>query len=194
MDFGLRVWAAVWVGDRVQEALGLSDRPSVSFGGLVFAPQVITGHVDSATLQSDAFQIGGVSFSSARLAFRDVRFQPDKLLLHHSGRVRVRTGAGVFGMTARDLEEALAARGVDVSVRFSGQEVLLSGGELPGDVRARPTIENDALVISGSSGVAFRLPLPALGGGIDYGGVALAGDEALLSVRVSGANLEGLVR
>jgi DUF2993 family protein len=190
----VRAWAGVWVGDRVQDALGLSDRPSVSFGALLCTPQVLNGDIDSATLQAEDFELGGVPFSSARLTFRDVTFQPSRLLLHHRGSVEVRMGAGVFGMTAQDLEEALRAHGSDVSIRFSGGRILLSGGALPQEVSAKPSVQGGDLVISGSSGVAFRLPLPALGDGIEYGGVALARNEALLSVRVRRARLEGLVR
>src|SRR5205814_7942745 len=103
------VWAGIWVGDRVQESLGLSKRPSVTFGGLLFTPQVVRGDIDSATLQAGDFEVGGIGFSSARLELRDVTFQASRLLLHHRGQIHVQTGDGVFGMTAGDLERALRA-------------------------------------------------------------------------------------
>ena len=192
LDFGARFWAGLWVGDRVQQALGLSHRPSVSFGGVLFTPQVLRGHITSATLQSGDLAIGGVPFSTARLTLRNVTFRPGDLILHHRGRIDVDEGAGVLGMTAQDLERALRVQGADVSVRFSGDQVLLSGGELAAEASTSPSLEEDSLVLSGSE-ATLRLPLPQLGQGIEYGGVAVAGDEALLSLRVSHASIEGLV-
>src|SRR5438132_12583446 len=83
LDFGLRVWAGYWVGDRIEEGLHLSKRPSVSFGGLLFAPQVIRGRIDSATLEADTFAVRGIQFSHARLTLDDVTFQTGPLALHH---------------------------------------------------------------------------------------------------------------
>jgi hypothetical protein len=193
LDVAARVWAGYWVGDQVQQALGLSSRPNASFGGVLFVPQVVSGRIESATLSSNGFEIGGIPFSRARLTFRDVTFRPGQLVLHRPGTVRVRGGAGVFGMTAPDLEEALRGHGVDVSVRFFGQDIRLSGGGLPREVAARPSVEDGALVLSGPVGALFRLPLPSLGDGMEFGGVAVAGDEALLSIRVTRATLRGLV-
>jgi hypothetical protein len=192
LDVGARVWAGLWVGDRVREALGVSDRPSVSFGGVLFIPQVLRGRITSATLQSDHLVVGGVSFSTARLTLRDVTFRPADLILHHRGRIDVDDGAGVLGMTTEDLERALRIHGADVSVRFSGGQILVSGGEPAEEVGTSPSVEGGSLVLSGST-ASFRLPLPQLGPGIDYGGVAVAGDEALLSLRITRARIEGLV-
>jgi hypothetical protein len=192
LDVGARVWGGLWVGDRVREALGLSRRPSVSFGGVLFTPQVLSGHITSTTLQSEDVVIGGVPFSSARLSLRNVTFRPGDLILHHRGRIDVEGGAGVFEMTAQDLEEALRAHDEEVSVRFSGEQVVLSGGALANEVPTSPSVEVSTLVLSGS-GATLRLPLPQLGQGITYGGVAVAGDEALLSLRVARARIGGPV-
>ena len=194
LDYGLRVWAGLWVGDRTQEALHLSKRPSVSFGGLLFTPQVIHGHIDSATLESDDFKVRDVAFSHARLTFEDVRFQTGKLLLHHRGLVRVASGDGVLAMNGPDLTRAFRAAGVNVSIRISRGEILASGGSLPGQVTASATTDNGSLVLQASqAALAIRLPLPRLGHGITYTDVAVNGNEAELTVRVQGARLTRLV-
>ena len=189
LDFGLRVWSAIWVGDRVQSALGMSARPSVTFGGLLVTPQVVEGHIDSATLEARDFEAGGVAFSSARLKLRNVTFQTSRLLLHHRGVIEVRTGDGVLGMSALDLEKALGSAGAGVSVRFSGDRILLSGGSLPQEVGATPSVQGDTLVISSGASGSFRIALPPLGHGVQYRGAAVAGDQALLSVHLSRARL-----
>ena len=194
VDVGGRVWGGLWVGDRVREALGLSRRPSVSFGGVLFTPQVVSGHITSTTLQSENVVIGGVPFSSARLSLRNVTFRPGDLILHHRGRIDVEGGAGVFGMTAPDLEEALRAHGQDVWVRFSGEQVRLSGEGFQGEtMSATPSLEGADLVISGTFSEPVRFRLPALGQGIQYGGVVVAGDEILVSVRVTRARIAARV-
>src|SRR5919204_2104456 len=116
VDYGLRVWAGFWVGDRTQEALHLSKRPDVSFGGILFTPQVIDGRIDSATIEEGRFTVSGVPFAHARLTLDDVTFQTSKLLLHHRGPIRAASGDGVLDMTGPDLARAFQAHGVDVSI------------------------------------------------------------------------------
>jgi len=77
-------------------------------------------------------------------------------------------------------------------VRFAGDRIQLSGGELPQEVGATPSIEGNELVISmGSTATSLRLSLPQLGRGIQYRGVAVAGDQALLTVHMARARLLG---
>ena len=195
IDYGLRVWAGFWVGDRTEEALHFSKRPDVSFGGVLFTPQVVEGSIESATLEEDRFKVRGVPFSRGRLTLDHVTFQTGKLLLHHRGVVRANTGEGVLAMTGSDLETAFKAHGVDVSFAVSAGAMHASGGNLPQEVAVAPSIEDGALVVRSTEGapVAFRLPLPSLGSGITYGSVAIQGDEAELALKVKHARLAGLV-
>jgi len=194
LDYGLRVWAGFWLGDRVQEALHLSKRPSVSFGGLLFTPQVARGHIDSATLEEDAFKVHGVAFTHARLTLDDVKFQTGKLLLHHRGVVTATSGGGVLAMTGADLARAFKREGQDVSVTVARGHIRVSGGGLPQAVRAEAAVQNGALVVrSAGSRAALRLALPPLGRGIAYGHVSVVGDQAELDVTVRNARLRALV-
>jgi LmeA-like phospholipid-binding len=47
-DFGLRLLAEYSVGRGLQNALSLSERPSVSMDGFPFIPELVTGNVDDA--------------------------------------------------------------------------------------------------------------------------------------------------
>jgi hypothetical protein len=194
-DYGLRLWGGLWVGDRAQEALHLSKRPDVSFGGVLVIPQVIRGRLESATLEEDGFLLRGVPFSHARLTLDEVRFQSSKLLLHHRGLIRAAHGEGELVMTAKDLETAFRAHGVDVSIAVSAGEVHASGGSLPQEITVSPSVADGSLVLRSAQGapVALRLPLPSLGSGITYGSVAVQGNQAELSLKVRRARFTGLV-
>ena len=142
LDYGLRVWAGFWLGDRVQEALHLSKRPSVSFGGLLFTPQVARGNIDSATLEEDAFKVHGVAFTHARLTLDDVKFKTGKLLLHHRGVVTAASGGGVLAMTGAVLARAFKREGQDVSVTVARGHIRVSGGGLPQAVTAEAAVQS----------------------------------------------------
>ena len=193
LDYGLRVWAGFWLGDRVQEALHLSKRPSVSFGGLVFTPQVVQGHIDQATLEEDAFDVHGIAFVHARVTLDDVKFKSGKLLLHHRGVVTAARGDGVLAMSGADLARAFKRAGRDVSVTVTGGQIRVSGGGLPQAVTAEAAVENGALAVRSAGGAALRLTLPPLGRGIDYANVSVVGNLAELNVTVRHARLRGLV-
>ena len=195
VDYGLRVWAGFWVGDRTQQALHLSKRPDVSFSGVLFLPQVIGGRIDSATLEEGRFSVEGVPFSHARLTLDDVTFQTGELLLHHRGPIRAASGRGVLDMTGSDLERAFQAHGVDVSISVAAGEIRASGGALPQEIAVSASVEQGSLVVQSTQGapMAFRLPLPSLGSGITYGSVSVRGGQAELTLKVEHARLTGLV-
>src|SRR6266568_4510515 len=60
-DIGARFWAQAWVGGQFQRSLHLSKSASVSFGGILFIPEVASGHIPSATVHA-------ASFSASRTA------------------------------------------------------------------------------------------------------------------------------
>jgi hypothetical protein len=190
LDFGLRLWAESWVGDRVQAALGLSKRPSISFGGVLFTPEVASGSISAATITAEDFTVHGVPFARGELHLRTVTFSAGKLLLHHQGAVRARAGDGVLVMTDRDLTAAFHRQGIPVTIRFSGGLIRVSADRLPAEVDATASIEGGSLVIRPTA-VALRFPLdlPELGPGIRYRSVSIGDSEVRLFLGIDHARL-----
>ncbi|MDP9343827.1 MAG: DUF2993 domain-containing protein [Actinomycetota bacterium] len=184
-DVGARFWAQSWVGGQLQRSLHLSKTASVSFGGVLFIPEVASGHIPSASVHADSFTSGGVHFESATLDLRDIRFSPSQVFLSkHEGSIRARSGSGSVAMTGADITEALRSQGVPVTVRLAGGEVRVSGDSVPGEVAVQPAIENGSLVLR-SGGVSVSLKLPEVVPGLTYRGVRIDGDLGELLFTVS---------
>ena len=190
VDFGLRLWAQSWVGERVAVALHLSKDPDVSFGGALFAPEAIQGSISSATLTSEDFTIRGVPFASGELDLRTVTFSPGKLLLHHEGSIKVRDGDGRLVMTERNLTDAFHTQGVPVTIRLGGGEIHASADALPGEVSATAQIEEGSLVVRPTAfPIRFTLDLPELASGISYRSVSIGEGEGTLQLGIDHARL-----
>ena len=58
----------------------MSVRPSVTFGGAVFMPELVGGKLDSANLRARDFSAQGVGFTQISLTIRDVHFSPARLI------------------------------------------------------------------------------------------------------------------
>jgi hypothetical protein len=184
-DIGARFWAQWWVGGQLQRSLHLSKSASVSFGGVLFIPEVVSGHIPSATVHAASFTSEGVHFQSATLDLRDIRFSPSQVFLSkHEGSIRARGGDGSVAMTGSDITEALRGQGVDVTVQLADGQVRLSGDSVPGEVTVQPSIENGELVLR-SGGVSVSLKLPEVVPGLTYRGVKLDGDVGELLFTVS---------
>jgi hypothetical protein len=184
-DFGLRVWAQSWVAGQLRESLGLSRSPSVSLGGILFVPEVVSGHIPSASVHAGGFTSDGVHFEQATLDLRDIRFSASQLFLsHHEGSIRARTGDGSVAMTGADMTAALHDQGLPVTVQLAGGEIRLSGGSVPGEVTVQPSIEGGLLVLR-SGGVSVSLNLPEVVPGLDYREVRIEGNAGQLLFTVS---------
>ena len=164
-DIGARFWAQAWVGGQLQRSLHLSKSASVSFGGLLFIPEVASGDIPSATVHAAAFSSEGVHFQSATLELHDIRFSPSQLFLSkHTGSIR--------------------DQGVDVTVQLSDGRVTLSGGGLPGSVTVQPSIQSGSLVME-ANGANVSLKLPQVVPGVEYRDVHVDGDVGELDFTVS---------
>ena len=120
-DIGARFWAQAWVGGQFQRSLHLSKSASVSFGGVLFIPEVASGHIPSATVHAASFSSEGVHFQSATLELHDIRFSPSQVFLSkHSGSIRARGGDGAVAMTGGEITDALQGQGVNVTVQVPG--------------------------------------------------------------------------
>jgi hypothetical protein len=184
-DVGARFWAQSWVGGQLQRSLHLSKTASVSFGGVLFIPEVVSGHIPSATVHAASFTSGGVHFQSATLDLRDIRFSPSQVFLSkHQGSIRAHIGNGSVAMTGADITSALQGQGVAVTVQLSGGEIRLSGGGLPVQVAVQPSIEHGSLVLR-SGGQSISLKLPEVVPGLTYDGVRIDGDVGELTFTVS---------
>jgi hypothetical protein len=174
----------------VQAGLGLSKRPSISFGGVLFTPEVAGGSISSATITADGFTMHGLPFSRGELTLRTLTFSPGKLLLHHEGGIVVRSGGGVLVMTDRDLTDAFHRQGIPVTVRFSGGLIHASADRLPGEVSATVAVEGSSLVVRPTAlPLRFPLELPDLGRGISYRSVRIEESEGRLFLGVDHARL-----
>jgi LmeA-like phospholipid-binding len=169
-DVGLRLWAQSWVGSRVQEALHLSERPSVSFGGFPFVVHALSGDVPSATISVDGFEVRSVPFTHGTLHLEHLTFSVSKLLSHHRGVIRVGGGDGVLVMTDADITGAFRRQGIDVAVRLSGGLVHVSSDRIPGaEATATARIEDGRLILRPTQvPVDFALDLPQLAPGVTY--------------------------
>jgi len=190
-DIGTRFWAQSWVGGQLQRSIHLSKRASVSFGGLLFIPEVVAGHIPSASVHADEFSSEGVHFESATLDLHDIRFSASQVFRSkHTGSIRAARGDGEVSMSGDDLTAALRDRGFGGTVTLADGEVRLSGGGLAGEVSAQPSIEGRTLVLR-ASGTSVSLPLPEVVPGLTYRDVRIEGDTGALLFTV--ANVEFLV-
>jgi hypothetical protein len=184
-DIGARFWAQSWVGGQLQRSLHLSKSASVSFGGLLFIPEVVSGHIPSATVHAASFSSEGVRFQSASLDLRDIRFSPSQLFRSkHTGSIRAARCDGEVSMSGDDLTAALRDRGFGGTVTLADGEVRLSGGGLPGEISVQPSIEGGTLVLR-ASGTSVSLPLPEVVPGLTYRDVRIEGDTGELLFTVS---------
>src|SRR5207247_1856615 len=133
---------------QLQRSLHLSKSASVSFGGVLFIPEVASGHIPSATVHAASFSSEGVHFQSATLELHDIRFSPSQLFLSkHTGSIRARNADGSVAMTGADITGALRGQGVDVTVQVADGRVGMSGGGIPGTLTVQPSIEGGALLL-----------------------------------------------
>jgi LmeA-like phospholipid-binding len=175
LDFGTRLWAESYVAGQVQRSVGMSVRPSVSFGGAVFMPELVGGRLDSASLRAQDFRARGVSFTEIDLHLRDVHFSPGRLLIHQPSAIRAGRGDGTATMTDVQLTEAFQDQGVPIEIRFTPDgAVRVAAQKLPISVKVLATIEHGELVLRPSttnpvlSRISFSLRLPELVPGIVY--------------------------
>src|SRR5439155_20753011 len=119
LDIATRLWAESYVAGQVQRSVGMTTRPSVTFGGAVFLPELVGGKLDSADVRARDFVARGVSFTEIDLHLRDVHFSPARLLIHRPSTITAGKGGGSARMTDAQLTQAFRDQGVPIDIRFT---------------------------------------------------------------------------
>src|SRR5918999_5513881 len=186
-DVGSRLFAQDWVAGQLQESLQLSREPSVTFGGVLFLPGLVTGDVSSVRTSGRTFVAEGVEFEEITLNLRRVTYSPRQLITRAAGTIRAREGEGFVTMTDRQLTEAFRARNAPVGVRFEDGVVRVSADGLPGSVGARVAIEGGDLVVRPADvplDISFTLDLPEFIDGLTYTAVDIRSEIGRLDFAV----------
>jgi LmeA-like phospholipid-binding len=189
-DFAVKRFAERRAAAAAQSSLSLDDRPTVRFGGFPFIVNLIRGEMPSVTVSVEDIREGDVVVSEAEVTFEDVTFSLGQLLSGEHRRVDVRSAAGRAVITERDLNEALAARGVDASVELEGGRAAVES-EDAGTAPADLSLEGRRLVIAPDAPVEpFILRLPSVAPGTTYESVTIEDDEAILGLAIEDVTLE----
>ena len=210
-DFGFRLWAETVVADRIDEALGLPQRPDVDLHGFPFTVQVVQSRFPRADLEMEGLRVGGLVFRRAALELHRVRFPRGRLFSPGPATIRARSGRAVAEVTDDAVTEYLRRQGLPLTVEFVGPEVRASGTieafgfEVQASATTELSISDGALVFEPqeievgeqvtipASALRFEIPLPQPIDGVRFDrltvrdGVArVEGDLRDLSFRVEG--------
>ncbi len=186
LDLGSRLWAESYVAGQVQKSLQMTARPSVSFGGTLFLPELFGGKLSSAEVKATSFEAQGVGFVEVDLHLQDVSFSPLKLVLHKPSTITAHAGSGEASMTDVQLTKAFQDQGVPIVVRFDPEgNVRVASARLPVSVTVtvQAAIEEGRLVLRPTrfKNISFAVSLPQLVPGMTYRSVAF--DDRLGTLR-----------
>jgi hypothetical protein len=174
VDFSGRIWAEAYVASEVENALGLSGKPDVTFGGPLFLPQLLSGELSSATAKMEDFTSNGVAFTEATLKLEQVQFSPAKLLFHDESTIVAQTGRGTATMTEQQLTDAFQAQGIPITLFFTAEGALrVQAAQFQGlSATVAATIEHGDLVLRPTNPlfkrISFTLDVPELVPGMTY--------------------------
>ncbi|MFN2545195.1 MAG: DUF2993 domain-containing protein [Actinomycetota bacterium] len=180
-DYGVRLYSQSVVGDEVRSALGLSEKPSVHFGGWPFTPHLLSGDLPSATFTADTFAANGVQLRSVSVELDDVKFPSSRLITGGGGKIRAARGQGTAVLTGADITDALRRSGLPLTVTISdGRASVAAKGITVGlDVQ----LQGSALLLTPAAAriASARLPLPSIVQGLRFTSLKLDGSEAVVS-------------
>ncbi len=173
LDLGSRVWAESYVAGQIQKSLEMTARPSVSFGGTLFLPELFGGKISSVEVKATAFETQGVGFTKVRLHLEDVTYSPIRLVLHKPSKITAHSGTGEAAMTQFQLTDAFQAQGVPITVQFTADgNVRVEAARLPVAATVTATIEEGKLVLRPTNplfkSISFAISLPELVPGLTY--------------------------
>jgi hypothetical protein len=202
-DIGLRLWSEAWIARRIDETLGLPERPRVDLHGFPFAPQVLRGELDLVDVVIEDLRAQGLAIDEVRLELREVRFPRSRLFSTGPGTIRAREGRGAVTLSEEDVTAYLRDRGLPIDVRFRRSEVRASttvsvaGLEVDAAATGSLAISDGALayrpreveVADGVSvplgALSFEIPLPTPVEGVTFERVDVREDTATVSGRLS---------
>jgi DUF2993 family protein len=187
VDVGVRVLAQHFVGRTLARSLDVTERPSVSIGGVPFLPRVIAGSLPSATVVAHMVSSNGVTVQTVSLTLSHVTF-PRDLLFGGGGTVRARSGEGTAIITPDELTEALHAHGAPVTVRFRRGRMLVSANGLPGEVEVTPSLSGRTLTLRPTGSplpFALAFDLPGFVSGLRYTDLVVGRAAATVSFRLT---------
>jgi hypothetical protein len=185
-DLGLRALAQYWIAGQIQTSFDLRDRPSVSLGGFLFLPRLITGKFPEVSVRSrGTVKTGRFPLSGVDLTLRQVRFPADQLLFGNKATIRAEGGSGTVTLTEDDINRAFPAT-VPVTIHLRGGKVRIESSN--GTVETRLRVSDNRLLlvpVEGSLPVEVRVALPLIVRGITYTGVDIERSRALLRFRLT---------
>jgi hypothetical protein len=190
-DFGAKALADAGVSKELQSALQLSRRPDVSLGGFPFIPRLVSGRFDQVGASARGFESNGVSFALVTLSLRDVTFSTLRVLRGADTTIGIGGGSGTAEMTASQVEQALKAAGLHVTVRLKNGRVTVRVPQVRAETSLVLSIRKGKLVLRSSAlPRPIRVRLPEVMPSIRYTAVSVQGARAVLSFRVSKTSLK----
>ncbi|HSL15526.1 MAG TPA: DUF2993 domain-containing protein [Actinomycetota bacterium] len=191
-DLGLRLMAEYWVGRGLQSNLSLSERPSVSMGGLPFIPELVSGNVDSVTMQANGASSGeGMSLQSVTLTLHDVTFSPGQLVVGGRTKISAVSGEGTAELAEEELERAVRAS-VPATIRLKDGRVVIRLDQSEQGIAASASLSGGRVVLRPvqPSLPVVSVALPELVRGLTYREVRIERDMATLSFTLRRVSFE----
>jgi hypothetical protein len=183
-DIAGRVVAQDMVASRIEDSLGLSEKPSVSLRGFPFLLRAAEGSFPSATASADSLTAQGVTMRSVALTLDGLRFSLVDLLGGRQTTVRASTGEGTATMTGAGMTEALSAQGVDLTVEIADGKVRVRPSSFPVSIQARVSLSGRTLTLQSADSrisASFSVRLPEFVKGLQFTGIHLQGSAAVLA-------------
>jgi LmeA-like phospholipid-binding len=190
-DFGAKALADAGVSKELQSSLQLSRRPDVSLGGFPFIPKLVSGRFDQVEASARGFRSNRVRFALVALSLHDVTFSALRVLRGADTTIGIGSGSGTAEMTASQVEQALQAAGLALTVRLADGRVTVRVPQLQAETTVALSIRKGKLLLRSSAlPGAIRIPLPEVVPSIRYTAVSVRGARVVLSFRVSKTSLK----
>jgi hypothetical protein len=186
-DFVLRWAAQNQVADDLQKSLKLSQRPEVSLGGFPFVVHLVEGRFASATASASELEQGGVTLRDVSLTLSQLRFSAGDILARRKSTVRADSGNGSATMSGDDVTVALRQVRSDLTVTIDHGTLQVGAVGIPETVTATPTLSGRTLTLRSTDRrlrLKISIELPEFIKGLEFTGLRLDGDTAVLSFRL----------
>ncbi len=182
-DFGARFLVERAVAAELASSFGLGERPSVDISGFPFILRLLDGSFPTVEAEADNPSASDLQLDNVVLTLVDVRFDPQQVLQGSPEQVRTAGGDGTATLSDDSVTQSLRDQGADASVTFGEGEVVVKagGGRAGGDV----ALEEGRLVVSSQAGFSAAIPLPTLGGHVDYASLTVGNGSAELALDVA---------
>ncbi|MGH2682322.1 MAG: LmeA family phospholipid-binding protein [Actinomycetota bacterium] len=196
------------LAERVQNRLGLAERPRVDLKGFPFVLHALRRRFPEVSVEARDVRVQGLAIDRFVLRLRDVRFGSTASIAGGDGTLSAGGGRGSVEVSQASLGAFLERHDVPLRVellgssrtRVSGVATVLGAeveasaeGELAlndGSLEFRPErVEVGDGIEVPASALAFRVELPAPVRGMVYEGITVERARAVLSFRVRAADV-----